>query len=98
MKQYREPGLAKAKKLDHQADAAFASGAAAGETSDKFVRTTVFLASVLFLVGISTRFAARADAIAWCVTPACSNHVGERAFHAAEVEQPAHQQEHDDED
>ena len=28
----------------------------AGETSDKYIRTTVFLASVLFLVGISTRF------------------------------------------
>jgi hypothetical protein len=60
MKQYREPGLAKARVLDHQADEAFASGAAAGETSDKFVRTTVFLASVLFLVGISTRFPLRA--------------------------------------
>ena len=60
MKQYREPGLAKAKALDRQADAAFASGAEAGERSDKFVRTTVFLASVLFLVGISTRFPLRA--------------------------------------
>ncbi len=59
MPQYRQPGLARAKALDHQADAAFARGAAAGETSDKYVRTTVFLASVLFLVGISTRFPSR---------------------------------------
>lgn len=57
--QYRQPGIAKAKALDNQADAAFARGAGAGETSDKFVRTTVFLASVLFLVGISTRFPLR---------------------------------------
>ena len=36
-----------------------AAGAAAGETSDKYVRTTVFLASVLFLVGISAHFPLR---------------------------------------
>jgi hypothetical protein len=59
MPQYREPGLGKGKALDEQADRAFAAAASAGETSDKFVRTTVFLASVLFLVGISTRFPRR---------------------------------------
>ena len=59
MPQYRQPQLGKGKALDTQADEAFASGASAGETSDKFVRTTVFLASVLFLVGISTRFPRR---------------------------------------
>jgi hypothetical protein len=59
MPQYRQPGLARSKALDAQADDAFAAGAAAGETSDKYVRTTVFLASVLFLVGISTRFPRR---------------------------------------
>ena len=59
MPQYREPGLAKAKALDQQADKDFAAGEAAGETSDKYVRTTVVLASVLFLVGISTRFPIR---------------------------------------
>jgi hypothetical protein len=57
--QYRQPGLAKARALDSRADRAFAQGAAAGETSDKFIRATVFLASVLFLVGISTRFPLR---------------------------------------
>ena len=30
-----------------------------GETADKYIRITVFLASVLFLVGISTRFPSR---------------------------------------
>ena len=59
MRQYQEPGLAKSKALDDQADEAFAAGASAGETSDKYVRTTVFLASVLFLVGISTQFPVR---------------------------------------
>jgi hypothetical protein len=59
MPQYHEPGLAKSKALDDQADEAFAAGASAGETSDKYVRTTVFLASVLFLVGISTQFPVR---------------------------------------
>ena len=59
MPQYRQPGLAKSKALDKQADASFAAGESAGETSDKYVRATVFLASVLFLVGISTQFPIR---------------------------------------
>src|SRR6266480_984266 len=59
MPQYRQPGLGEGKVLDRQADGAFAAGANAGERSDKYVRTTVFLASVLFLVGISTRFPLR---------------------------------------
>jgi hypothetical protein len=59
MPQYKQPGLAKGKALDGQADEAFATGASEGETSDKYVRTTVYLASVLFLVGISTRFPLR---------------------------------------
>ena len=59
MPQYKPPGVAKAKGLDSQADEDFAAGQDAGETSDKYVRTTVFLASVLFLVGISTQFPIR---------------------------------------
>jgi hypothetical protein len=59
MPQYRRPGLRTGKALDSQADEAFAAGEEAGSRSDKFVRTTVFLASVLFLVGISTRFPLR---------------------------------------
>ena len=59
MPQYRQPGIHQANVFDAQADEAFAKGADAGETSDKYVRTTVFLASVLFLVGISTRFPLR---------------------------------------
>ena len=59
MPQYREPGLGEAAALDSQAEDAFASGGGAGETADKYVRVTVFLASVLFIVGISTQFPLR---------------------------------------
>lgn len=59
MPQYKQPDLARARALDAQADVAFAEGTEAGETSDKYVRTTVVLASVLFLVGISTHFPVR---------------------------------------
>jgi hypothetical protein len=56
MPQYKQPGLAKAARLDASADDEFDKGASAGATSDKYIRTTVFLASVLFLVGISSHF------------------------------------------
>ncbi len=59
MPQYRQPGLAEAVALDREADEAFASGVEAAERSDDYVRTTVFLATVLFLVGISTQFPLR---------------------------------------
>jgi hypothetical protein len=59
MPQYKQPGIAKANALDVEADEAFAAGETAGETSDKYVRATVFLASILFLIGISTRFPRR---------------------------------------
>ena len=39
-----------------QADAAFDEGSEAGETADEYIRATVFLATVLFLVGISGHF------------------------------------------
>lgn len=51
--EYSEPGLDKARQLDAQAAADYQEGAVAGSTSDDYVQTTVFLASVLFLVGIS---------------------------------------------
>lgn len=60
MKEYRQPGLARATALDEEADEAFAHGASAGATADDYVRTTVFLAIVLFLVGISAHFPLRA--------------------------------------
>ncbi|TCM38502.1 hypothetical protein [Kribbella sp. VKM Ac-2568] len=59
MPQYRQPRLAEAKALDEKADDAYAAGTADDVTADKYVRTTLFLASVLFLVGISAHFPVR---------------------------------------
>lgn len=56
MPQYEPTGLADSVRLDASADAHFARGESAGSTSDDYVRTTVVLASVLFLVGIGTHF------------------------------------------
>ena len=59
MPQYRIPQEAAAKAHDARATAAFVSGAKAGSTADKYIRATVFLATVLFLVGISGHFRIR---------------------------------------
>jgi hypothetical protein len=56
MPQYIIPQEAAAKAFDARADAAFSKGAEAGSTADKYIRETVFLATVLFLVGISGQF------------------------------------------
>lgn len=60
MPQYVIPQEAASKAYDAQADTSFSRGSAAAATGDKYVRDTVFLASVLFLVGISSHFPARA--------------------------------------
>jgi hypothetical protein len=60
MPQYEPTGEALSRELDQEADALYEEGREAGETADDFVRTTVILASVLFLVGISTHFPLRA--------------------------------------
>ena len=59
MPQYVIPQEAASQAYDAQADASFSAGSAAAATGDKYVRDTVFLASVLFLVGISSHFPAR---------------------------------------
>ena len=59
MPQYHPAGLAQSKALDATADGFFTVGEASGANADKYVRVTVFLASVLFLVGISTHFPLR---------------------------------------
>jgi len=63
MPQYVQPGLAESNALDAEATALYAEGVAAGGNSDDYVRTTVFLATVLFLVGISGHFRVRAARI-----------------------------------
>jgi hypothetical protein len=59
MPQYVIPQEAAATAEDHKADVEFAKGSQAGSTSDRYVRDTVFLATVLFLVGISSHFPVR---------------------------------------
>jgi hypothetical protein len=59
MPEYIQPGLAQANRFDALANAHYALGEAAGSNADGYVRTTVYLASVLFLVGISGHFRVR---------------------------------------
>jgi hypothetical protein len=56
MPQYKQPAQAKANALDTAADAKFSAGNEAGLVGDNYVRITVFLAAVLFLVGIGSSF------------------------------------------
>jgi hypothetical protein len=56
MPQYKLADQTKANALDSQADAKFQSGNNAGQIGDNYVRITVFLAAVLFLVGIGSMF------------------------------------------
>jgi hypothetical protein len=59
MPQYVIPQEVAANAYDARADATFRKGSVAGATGDKYVRDTVFLATVLFLVGISGHFPVR---------------------------------------
>ena len=63
MPEYIQPELAQTDHLDKEADDLYDEGSTDGEDSDDYVRTTVFLASVLFLVGISGHFRLRAARI-----------------------------------
>ena len=56
MPQYRQLEKDKAEQLDRRADAATAKGYAYATTADNYVRITVLLAAVLFLVGIGSTF------------------------------------------
>jgi hypothetical protein len=56
MPEYKQPELVLSRQLDRQADEYYAEGSKAAGTADDYVRTTIFLASVLFLVGISSHF------------------------------------------
>ena len=56
MPQYQQPEQAQATALDNQATAKFQEGNQAATTGDSYVRITVFLAAVLFLVGIGSSF------------------------------------------
>jgi hypothetical protein len=54
MPQYKLPAQTKADALDSAADSKFEAGNHAGTVSDNYVRITVFLAAVLFLIGIGS--------------------------------------------
>jgi hypothetical protein len=59
MAEYKQPEAERATELDASADEHFNLGEEDGTTADRYVRTTVFLATVLFLVGISGHFRVR---------------------------------------
>ena len=59
MPQYKPAGQAEANTLDAEADSLYLEGQDAAVTGDKYVRSTVILASVLFIVGISSHFPIR---------------------------------------
>jgi len=58
MPQYRNADLAQAAALNAQASATFTRGTDARDNGDHYVRTTVLLATVLFLIALSQRFKA----------------------------------------
>jgi hypothetical protein len=58
MPQYQLSLAEKAARLETEAEEMFATGTEANQTSDDYILNTVFLASVLFLGGIATRFKA----------------------------------------
>jgi hypothetical protein len=59
MPQYQQPGLARASALSARATHLFNLGEADATNSDDYVRVTVYLATVLFLVAISGHFRQR---------------------------------------
>jgi hypothetical protein len=59
MPQYKIPEADEAKALERESDKRFKEGEHAGSIADKYIRITVFLATVLFLVGISSHFPRR---------------------------------------
>jgi hypothetical protein len=59
MPQYVIPQQRAAVEHDAQANTAYRQGETSGANSDNYIRDTVFLATVLFLIGISTHFPIR---------------------------------------
>jgi hypothetical protein len=56
MPQYKLPAQTQANALDNLASAKFTAGNADAQVGDNYVRITLFLAAVLFLVGIGSSF------------------------------------------
>jgi hypothetical protein len=64
MPHFQNPHLEEAKRLNERAGEAFERGTLAREIADRYVRDTVRLATVLFVVGIAPRFKVRAVRLA----------------------------------
>lgn len=64
MPQYSNPQIDQGNAMNDEATAIFDEGTQARETSDDYIRTTVVLATVLFLLALSQRFRIRGVRIA----------------------------------
>ena len=56
MPQYKQPELVHAATLDTKATEDYTLGVQAGSNADNYVRDTIYLATILFLIGISGHF------------------------------------------
>jgi hypothetical protein len=56
MPQYKQPELAESVTLDNKATEEYALGVQAGSNADNYIRDTIYLATILFLIGISGHF------------------------------------------
>src|SRR6202012_2235029 len=56
MPEYKQPELAAAATLDKNATADYTLGVQAGSNADNYIRDTIYLATILFLIGISGHF------------------------------------------
>jgi hypothetical protein len=56
MPEYKQPELAASVALDKKATEEYTLGVQAGSNSDNYVRDTIYLATILFLIGISGHF------------------------------------------
>ena len=56
MPQYKQPELAASAALDKKATQEYTLGVQAGSNADNYIRDTIYLATILFLIGISGHF------------------------------------------
>ena len=56
MRQYKQPQLALSAALDTKATQDYTLGVQAGSNADNYIRDTIYLATILFLIGISGHF------------------------------------------
>ncbi len=56
MPEYKQPELVASTRLDKKATEDYALGVQAGSNADNYIRDTIYLATILFLIGISGHF------------------------------------------